>query len=128
MGAVNLFPLQQPEDITIQMRINVKGTYYDLKHVFREPTAEDKKKYQRLLSQTELVGRERRIRLDYGAAAESLWNNCIKSVEGYDTAGVEDWKSRIPLEHKQWAVEALLSEVGIPEEIEKNLSWTSAKP
>jgi len=107
-----LFSLQEVEEIKIRRVVVIEGARYELVHVFREPTAEDKKEYQRRLNRTEGIGAERRIILDLGESAEFLWDACIKKVEGYDVTGVKDWKDRVPLEHKQWAVDALLSQAG----------------
>ena len=116
-----LFSLAPKGDVTVTLNVKLKGEPYELKHIFREPTAEDKKGYWRHMSKTEITGRQQKQSMDYFGAVEFLYDRCIKDVEGYDKpAGVKDWKKLIPIEHKQWAVEALQEEVGLPEEEQKN--------
>jgi len=106
------FPLNVPDVVQIVMKIRVQEKLYELVHCFRKPTAEDIKECQRRLNKTEGIGRECRGIFDPGESAEFLWNACIEKVEGYDITDVKDWKIRVPLEHKQWAVERLILWLG----------------
>lgn len=121
----DLYPLTTKDEIRIEFRYERFGKLYRLVHVFREPTAEDKEKYWRHLSKTELRGRGKRSigQTDYLGANKLLWGRCIKSVEGYDIPeGTVEWKGLIDPDHKRTAVEKLLEVTGseLDEDEQKN--------
>ena len=118
-----LFSLRQPESIIVTINIMQDGKPIELIHKFRPPTAEDKIKFHRLSSYTEYVGEaETRTINNRREACKVLWDDCIKSIEGYNIEGIKDWKEEIPIEHKELAVTRILLEVGVVEGLElKNL-------
>jgi len=127
----DLYPVEPLDEIRIEFRYQRldeehKLKEYKLVHLFREPTAEDKKKYWAFLSRTKVIGKGRRnqeIETDYAGANALLWNLCIKRVEGYGLPeGGGEWKGLIDPEHKRIAVEKLREACGteIDGEAEKN--------
>ena len=116
MGKKKLFPLSAGGELEIVLRVRAQGENFKLVHVFREPTAADKKAFWGHISRVELLegGRSGGGSMDYLGANELLYNRCIQRVEGYDlpesaASRPESWKELIPLEHKLWAVEELLA-------------------
>ena len=130
MSKHKLFPLSTGGELRIVLRVRAQGETYELVHVFREPTAADKKAYWGHITRPELFENEGgQQSMDYLGANELLYDRCILRVDGYD--GVPDsaesmsreegWKKLIPLEHKLWAVENLLERAGtLSEEASKN--------
>ena len=123
-----LFPAQ---DVRVVLNVRVNGELFELVHLFREPTAEDKKAFWASITRTELLeGGPGGQGVDYLGANEMLYDRCILRVEGYDISprasgesepAADVWKEAIPLEHKLWAVEELLSRAGtLSEQASKN--------
>lgn len=89
--------------------------YENLTHIFRQPTAEDKISYYRLMTQAEIIhgidGKPIRTKDgDYWPAINELYDRCILRVEEYKfPEQTENWKELVPLEHKQWAIELLIN-------------------
>ncbi len=130
MDKEKLFPLPEGVEIKIVLHIRAQGEKYELVHVFRDPTAADKKAYWGHITRMELFeGTSGEGKMDYLGANELLYDRCALRVEGYalpeiaSRPGAEntDWKKLIPLEHKLWAVENLLERAGsLDEESSKN--------
>jgi hypothetical protein len=130
METVRLFPLARESEIRVVLRVDLEGEAFPLVHIFREPTAADKKAYWGRMSRNEIAGAQapEERALDCLGAADLLYERCILRVEGYglpedsQTDGRGDgWKELIPLEHKLWAVNRLLSRAGtLSEETVKN--------
>ena len=118
-----LFSLRQPVEIIVKINVRQDGKLIELIHRFRPPTAEDKIKFHRLAGYTEyLGGTETRMINNRREACKVLWDDCIKSIEGYSIEGIKNWKEETPIEHKELAVTRILLEVGVVEGIElKNL-------
>lgn len=111
----NLIPTAPRESIRVELEILIQGKKYRAVHVFREPMARDKKEYLRATFLLTGSGDNQKRVLNAAGAAELLWGACLKSVEGYDLpegCGLDMIRERIPLEHKIWAVDALLARVG----------------
>ncbi|KKL90084.1 hypothetical protein LCGC14_1908220 [marine sediment metagenome] len=120
MPKKKLFPRPEPgHEISITINVDLGEDSYKLLHVLSEPTAEDKKEYQRRSIYSELSGRDRKIVTNTGAAFEWLWTKCIKRVDGYETEEVKDFKDAVPLEHKIWAGDALLNRAGTLKEADQ---------
>lgn len=106
-----LFPLRQQERITIRVPLKTEeGARYEVVHVMRPPSAEDKKNYMRLLEFTEYDEENKpRVYRNAGAAGEAVYDSCVIEVQGYDVPeGTGDWKALLPLDHKLWVVNLLL--------------------
>ena len=120
MSKSKRFPLYPAgSEIEIFLKVRAGGETYGLVHVFREPTAADKKIFWGRISRSELAPRkEGEPGGDYLEANEQLYDRCILRVEGYALpAGAPETepgslKETIPLEHKLWAVEELLARAG----------------
>ena len=115
MEGSRLFGLRGEGQVRVELAIRSGGEKYSLVHQFRPPTAEDKKLFWATMGAAPTGdGPERN--LSYLNAQESLYDKCILSVEGYELpSGAEDresWLGAVPVEHKFWAVEKLLSSAG----------------
>ncbi|MBN2290709.1 MAG: hypothetical protein JXQ83_15350 [Candidatus Glassbacteria bacterium] len=121
MSGPRLFPLAANEEIRIVLKIEDGGEVYNLVHIFRGLTAEDKKAFWGWMGRTELAGGERSQGGDYLGAVELLYDRSVKRVEGYEPPeAAERWRELIPLEHKAWAVGRLLKSAGtLSEEAQK---------
>ncbi len=102
-------------DIEVVLIFQRHGQTFELKHLFREPTAADKRARARHLSRTKIQRQNRNyVETDYTGASEKLYDRCIKEVTGYDVDSSKSaWKSSIPIDHKTAAVEKMLSESGL---------------
>ncbi len=127
MNKNKLFPLSlSGGEVEITLKVRAHGESYKLVHVFREPTAVDKKVFYGCMSRAELTGGSpTEGGTGYLGAIETLYDRCILRVEGYDLPDPGDrggaWKEVIPIEHKYWAVEELLRQEGtLAEETAKN--------
>src|SRR4030042_6027304 len=104
-----LFPVSAPGgEIGIALRVRAGGRNYQLLHIFRDPSAADKKAFWGCLSRAGTPGaKEDSGGLDYLGANEFLYDRCILRVEGYEltqqAAGESrGWKNLVPLKHKLW--------------------------
>ncbi len=86
-----------------------------MQHIFREPTAGDKRKHRRHLARTKInKQRQNVIETDVMGANENLWNACILQVTGYSVDNTaNNWKDKIPFDHKAAAIEKLFLWAGI---------------
>ena len=121
MAKPKLFPLPAPEEVKVVLKIEDREEVYNLVHVFRGLTAEDKKDFWGRMGRGELTGADNSQGSDYLAAVEMLYDRSIKRVEGYELPeAVNKWRGMIPLEHKAWAVSRLLKSAGtLSEEAQK---------
>lgn len=119
-------PLRERIEVWLLAELET-GEDVRLLHVFREPTAADKKLYYGELTGAELRDRrEGQTRAGQGLfdAIEALYNACIIEIGGdYEIEeGIKEWKPLVPIEHKRFAIERLLSVgVTIKDESLKNL-------
>lgn len=127
MSKNKLFPLSPSGgEVGVTLKVRAHGEIYKLFHVFREPTAADKKVFYGCMSRAELTGTGGADGgSGYWSAIETLYDRCVLRVEGYDLpdpGGMgEAWKEAVPIEHKYWAVEELLRQEGtLAEETAKN--------
>ncbi|MBW7996013.1 MAG: hypothetical protein FVQ81_05450 [Candidatus Glassbacteria bacterium] len=110
------FGLGGDERVSVELTVQSGGEHYQLVHLFRRPSAADKKRFWAAMGSVPAAeGQDRN--LAYLSAQERLYDDSILEVEGYDLkdGGSEDerwWVALVPLEHKLWAVEKLLSEAG----------------
>ena len=127
MSKNKLFPLSPSGgEVEITLKVRAQDKIYKLVHIFREPTAADKKVFYGCMSRAELTGTSgTEGGTGYWGAIETLYDRCILRVEGYNLQDPgdrgESWKEAIPIEHKYWAVEELLRQEGtLAEETAKN--------
>ena len=101
------FPLQ-PEELRAQIQVTENQHKYRLTHVFEPVTAADWLEFDRL-TRVVMESDEETIEFDSMAAdaAEWLWSERIRTVEGYDPNLPDDWKDLIHLRHKEAALKAL---------------------
>ncbi|MEA2063019.1 MAG: hypothetical protein U9P14_04925 [Gemmatimonadota bacterium] len=119
-----LFSLAPRDEVEVDFQVRAGDEVFPIRHIFREPTVEDKKEYWSCMSRSELTGAGDQADRggDFLSAMELIWERCVKSVEGYEVPdGGTDWHALIPLEHKAWAVNSLLSKAGtLSEAVQKN--------
>ena len=122
MPRQKLFPLHSREEVEVVLNVEGGGRVYDLVHVFRGLTAEDKKSFWGHMGRAELSGDLVSQGSGYLTAVEKLYDDAVKRVQGYELPeGAENWRELIPLEHKAWAVGRLLKSAGtLSEEAKKN--------
>lgn len=113
MTEKKLFSLDTQKEIKVQLKVARSGEDYELVHVFRQPTAADKKDFlsHRVFSEVSSTNRKE----TYLDAVFSLWEGTIIRVEGYELSeGCDDntWKELIPLEHRLWAISEMLKAGG----------------
>lgn len=127
MSKNKLFPLSPSGgEVEITLKVRAHGEIYKLLHVFREPTAADKKAFYGCISRAALTGAgPTESGAGYWGAIETLYDRCILRAEGYDLPDPGDrgelWREAVPIEHKYWAVEELLRQEGtLAEETAKN--------
>ena len=118
MSDKKLFSLDSAQEITVQLKISKSGEDFELVHVFRQPTALDKKDFlsRRVFSEVSSSGKNE----TYLDAVFSLWGSTVVRVEGYELPeGCDEktWKELIPLEHRLWAVSEMLKAGGDLDEI-----------
>jgi len=115
--AEELYPVETVDEIEIVFKVERFGKTYKLKHLFREPTAADKRARMNELAKTRIRSGRRRegqeVTTDYFGASLLLWDRCIKSVEGYAIKeGDQNWREKVDPDHKRIAVEKLLQMCG----------------
>jgi len=127
MSNNKLFPLSRSGgEVEITLKVRAHGEIYKLVHVFREPSAADKKVFYGCMSRAELAGAGGADSgSGYWGAIETLYDRCILRVQGYELPEPGDsgdaLREAIPIEHKYWAVEELLRQEGtLAEETAKN--------
>ena len=116
MEGQKLFSLNCEGQLRVELAVRSSGERFILVHVFRPPTAEDKKRFWATMGAVP-AGEGPERNLAYLTAQENLYDKCILAVEGYDLKhgsgeGDRAWVAEIPVEHKLWAVEKLLSAAG----------------
>jgi len=111
--SVKLFPLGVGSEVQIELSVEREGENFALVHVFREPDVEDRKVYWSYLGRSEMEAGNRQG-ADYLGAGERLYDRCILRTEGYSfpEGDSRDWRALLPVEHKSWAVQLLLTRAG----------------
>jgi len=104
-----LFRVAQPEEIRVKIELEQDGEAVSTLHIFRPPSAVDRKNYYSRLSYMEMTagGGQRQVS-GVIEASEQLYDACIKQVEGVDFGGAADWKQALPIEIKRAAVVLLM--------------------
>jgi len=123
---------EKPVTVALEILVPNQGECRFL-HVFRPPTAEDRLQYYGRVAVNETARRQAALKekisvggeqaddrkfdavdLSSMAAGVEFYDQLIIRVEGdYQFPRGVDWKKAVPVEHKGWAANVLLSTVGI---------------
>jgi len=108
------------------IRVEREGVEYILKHIVREPTAEEWKEFQRRSWRTVIRGRKLDLEDISFSARNWLYDKICLRVEGYCDKGVpldmsdDSWKSKIPASHKQQVIMDMARIYSYEGELSKN--------
>lgn len=124
------FVIKDYDEIKIILPVELQGRTFKVTHIFREPTAEDQKKYRQQIARLDQGSQRSRgnrqipvsasLFDEQAEAAMVLWDRCIIRVEGYVISEGRDWREALEKysEHKIVAATELLNCHGLIGETE----------